>query len=156
MNRIKTDSKTRMLAKLRRAATTTIVAGAVAIVSACAQTRPAPAAGQDPLVISQATNAALQKYLGLIHSNQRGAFAVSADGANSYTFYCPDIACTPGLYGSLAVRKCESLSGQQCYLFYVSQDPRMAYSVSTAKGVPGRHGIKRAVPTTELPVFDHD
>ena len=85
---------TPFLSKLRRTATTVAIAGTVAIVTACAQTRPAPAAGQDPMVISQSTNNALQKYLGLIYPNQRGAFAVSADGANSYTFYCPDIACT--------------------------------------------------------------
>lgn len=156
MSAIKTHQKTRALAKLRRAATTTIVASAVAIVSACAQTRPAPAAGQDPLVISQSTNAALQKYLGLIYPNQRGAFAVSADGVNSYTYYCPDIACTPSLFGTFAVRQCESLSGQPCYLFFVAQDPRMAYSVATDKGAAGRHGIKRAMPINELPVFNRD
>ncbi|MDY0871943.1 hypothetical protein [Dongia rigui] len=147
-------TNTRLLTKLRRTATTTALALTVAAVTACAQTRPAPAAGQDPLVISQSTNTALQKYLGLIYPNQRGAFAVSMDGANSYTFYCPDIACTPSLFGSIAVRQCESLSGQPCYLFYVAQDPRMAYTIATTKGVIGRHGIKRGVPTNELPIMN--
>jgi len=145
-----------MLTKLRRTATTVAIAGTVAVVTACAQTRPAPAAGTEPLVISQSTNNALQKYLGLIYPNQRGAFAVSADGANSYTFYCPEIACTPSLFGSIAVRQCEGLSGQPCYLFYVAQDPRMAYTVASAKGVIGRHGIKRGTPTEELPVMRHN
>jgi len=145
---------TRLLTKLRRTATTVAIAGTVAIVTACAQTRPAPAAGQDPLVISQSTNDALQKYLRLIYPNLRGAFAVSADGANSYTFYCPDIACTPSLFGSIAVRQCESLSGQFCYLFYVAQDPRQAYTVAATKGVIGRHGIKRGIPTNELPIMN--
>jgi hypothetical protein len=145
--------KTRLLTKLHRTATTAAIAGTVAIVTACAQTRPAPAAGQDPLVISQSTNNALQKYLGLIYPNQRGAFAVSADGANSYTFYCPEIACTPSIFGSIAVRQCESLSGQACYLFFVAQDPRMAYTVASTKGVTGRHGIKRGTPTEELPIM---
>lgn len=144
---------TPFLTKLRRSATTVAIAGTVAVVTACSQTRPAPAAGQDPLVISQATNNALQKYLGLIYPNQRGAFAVSADGANSYTFYCPEISCTPSLFGSIAVRQCESLSGQPCYLFYVAQQPRMAYTVNAGKGIIGRHGIKRGTPTEELPVM---
>ncbi len=148
-----TSTKMTFLTKLRRTATTVAIAGTVAAVTACAQTRPAPAAGQDPLVISQSTNNALQKYLGLIYPNQRGAFAVSADGANSYTFYCPDIACTPSLFGSIAVRQCESLAGQPCYLFYVAQDPRLAYSVASTKGVTGRHGLKRGTPTDELPAF---
>ena len=147
---------TPFLSKLRRTATTVAIAGTVAIVTACAQTRPAPAAGQDPMVISQSTNNALQKYLGLIYPNQRGAFAVSADGANSYTFYCPEISCTPSLFGSIAVRQCESLSSQPCYLFYVAQEPRMAYSIASAKGVIGRHGIKRGTPTEELPVMRHN
>lgn len=146
-------TKTRFLTKLRRTATTAVIAGTVAAVTACAPTRPAPAAGQSPLVISQSTNNALQKYLGLIYPNQRGAFAVSMDGANSYTFYCPEIACTPSLFGSIAVRQCESLSGQPCYLFFVAQDPRMAYTVASSKGVIGRHGIKRGTPTEELPIM---
>ncbi|WP_374384656.1 hypothetical protein [Dongia sp.] len=156
MRTIKTRQSKRTLSKIRHAVTTTILVGAVAIVSACAQTRPAPAAGQDPLVISQGTNAALQKYLGLIYPNQRGAFAVSADGANSYTYYCPEISCTPTLFGSFAVRHCESLSGQPCYLFYVARDPRMAYSIATSSEIAGRHGIKRATPLSELPAFDRN
>ncbi|WP_374305898.1 hypothetical protein, partial [Ferrovibrio sp.] len=58
--------KTTLFTKLRRHGTTALLAGAVALISACAQTRPAPAAGQDPLVISQSTDAALQQYLAKI------------------------------------------------------------------------------------------
>lgn len=150
-----TSPKTPICTRLRRYGTTAALASVVALVSACAQTRPAPAAGQDPLVISQSTNAALQKYLGLIYPNQRGAFAVSSDGANSYTYYCPEIACTPSLFGGIAVSQCQSLSGQPCYLFYVAQQPRMAFTVAATKSKTGRHGIKRGRPTEELPIFRH-
>nr|WP_298688186.1 hypothetical protein [uncultured Dongia sp.] len=148
-----TPKPTAVLSKLRRYGATSALAGMVVLIAACAQTRPAPAAGQEPFVISQSTNNALQKYLALIYPNQRGAFAVSADGTNSYTYYCPEIACTPSLFGGIAVSQCESLSGQPCYLFYVARDPRMAYSIAEAKGIIGRHGLKRAMPTEELPAF---
>lgn len=142
-----------LVTKLRKSLTTIAITGLALVATSCAQNRAAPAAGQDPVVISQATDGALQKYLDLIYPNKRGAFAISADGANSYTYYCPEISCTPSLFGNLAVRQCESLSGQPCYLFYAAQEPRMAYTVATAKGVTGRHALSRGVPTEELPVF---
>ncbi len=146
-------AKTHLLIKLRKSFPIIAIAGIALVITACAQNHAAPAAGQDPLVISQATNGALQTYLNLIYPNKRGAFAVSADGANSYTYYCPEISCTPSLFGNLAVRQCESLSGQPCYLFYTAQEPRLAYAVATTKGVTGRHALNRGVPTEELPVF---
>lgn len=139
-----------ILSRLRRYGA---LGGLAVALAACVQTRPAPAAGNEPLVISQSTNAALHRYLALIYPNQRGAFAISADGANSYTYYCPEIACTPSLFGGIAVSQCRSLSGQECYLFYVARDPRMVYTVAANKGLIGRHGLRRAMPTEELPVF---
>lgn len=141
---------------LNRYSLTTIIAitASSAFLNACAQTGPAPLPGDDPLVISQATEDALQKYLSLIYPNKRGAFAVSADGANSYTFYCPEISCSPSLFGTPAVRQCESLSAQPCHLLYTAQSPRLAYTVSPSQGSAGRHGIKRGIPTEELPVVN--
>ncbi len=146
--------KTTLFTKLRRHGTTVLLAGVVALISACAQTRPAPAAGQDPLVISQSTDAALQQYLAKIYPNLRGAFAVSPDGQNSFYLFCPDISCNPPLYGGLAKTQCYSLTGAECILLYVGRDPRYAYTVSPTKTSVGHHGYRRATPLNELPVFD--
>jgi hypothetical protein len=146
--------KTTLFTKLRRHGTTVLLAGAVALVSACAQTRPAPAAGQEPLVISQSTNAALQQYLAKIYPNLRGAFAVSPDGQNSFYVYCPDISCSPPLFGGIAQSQCHSLTGQECLLFFVARDPRYAYTVAPTKTPVGHHGYRRARPVNELPIFD--
>jgi hypothetical protein len=137
--------------QLRRMGAVAAMAG---LLGACAQTAHAPAEGADPLVVSQSTNAALQEYLGWIYPNKRGAFAVSADGANSFAYYCPDVAC-PTLYGGYAVSHCQSLSNQDCYLFYVARQPRVAYTVAAGKGIIGRHGSRRALTTEELTTL-HD
>lgn len=144
---------TRLLAKLRRYGATGAVAGVVAILAACAQTRPAPAAGDDPLVLSQSTGRALQQYLAKVDT-YGGAFAVSPDGASSYYIYCPDVACSPPLYGGIAKSQCHSLSGQDCYLLYVRNQPRIAYTVANDKMATGHHGYRRAMPLNELPIFD--
>ena len=141
-------------AKLRRHGTTAVIGGLVAILTACAQTRPAPAAGQAPLVISQSTNAALQQYLAKVGPDLGGAFAVSPDGANSYYIYCPERFCSPSLYGGMAQSQCYSLSGQDCYLFYVRNEPRLAFTVAPDKtATAGHHGSRRAMPVSELPAF---
>lgn len=130
---------------------------AALMVSACTTARmPAPVPGATPLEISQATNDALNKYLALIDPNRRGAFAVSLDGLNSYTYYCPEISCQSNLFGGIATSQCESLSGQECVLLYSSREPRVAYTVSTAKREIGRHGQRRGRPLDELNLFGID
>ena len=147
---------TTFLTKLRRHGTLAALAGVTMLASACVQTRPAPAAGQDPFVISQSTNASLRDYLGKIYPNLRGAFAVSADGANSYYVFCPDILCSPGNFSGIAQSQCRSLSGQDCYLFYVHNEPRMAFTVADQKTPPGRHGFRRGRPLDELPIYNRN
>lgn len=125
-----------------------------AALAACAAPQAATTPGAAPLEISQATEAALSQYLARLDPMRRGAFAVSADGRNSYGIYCPEIGCQINVFGSLAVSQCESLSSQECRLLYVALDPRIAYTVATAKGPAGRHGLKRARPLEELPMFN--
>ena len=147
------STKIPTLTRLRRFGTTAVLAGTVGIITACAQTAPAPAAGQEPLVISQSTNSALQQYLRHVLPNRGGAFAVSPDGLNSYYVYCPEITCSPNLFGGIAKKQCQSLSGQECMLFYVRNEPRRAYTVATEKTVAGRHGSRRAMPLSEMQFF---
>jgi hypothetical protein len=151
-----TPKPTTFLTKLRRHGTVAVLAGITMVASACAQTRPAPAAGQDPFVISQSTNASLREYLAKISPNLRGAFAVSADGANSFYVYCPDILCSPGNFSGIATSQCRSLSGQECYLFYAHHEPRMAYTVATEKTPIGHHGFRRGRPLSELPMYNRN
>lgn len=146
-----TRKPTTFLTKLRRHSTVAALAGVTMLASACVQTRPAPAAGQDPFVISQSTNASLREYLAKISPNLRGAFAVSADGANSYYVYCPDILCSPGNFSGIAQSQCHSLTGQECFLFYAHSEPRMAFTVAAEKTPTGRHGFRRGRPLSELP-----
>jgi hypothetical protein len=120
------------------------------LVSACVQAPPAPVAGVEPLVITQQSNSELQDYLKAIYPVWRGAFAISDNGKDSYYFYCPDAACTVALFGGIATAQCESLSGQHCSLLYVNSAPRVAYTVSTAKSVDGRHGSRRGWPVDEV------
>lgn len=127
-----------------------ILFGAAAILAACAQRAPAPVAGEEPLVISQSTNASLQEYLAKIYPNLRGAFAITPDGANSFYFYCPDIGCSVSLYGGIALSQCRSLTAQDCILFYVADEPRRAYTVATEKSPIGHHGYRRAMPLDEM------
>lgn len=146
---------TNVLAKLRRHGATCVIGGLVIALAACAHIPEPPAPGQEPLVISQSTNAALQQYLAKV-GTYGGAFAVSLDGENSYYVYCPDVTCTPSLYGGIAQTQCYSLSGQECYLFYVRNQPRIAYTVAPQKSSGGHHGSRRAQPLDELPAFRND
>jgi len=147
---------TTYLSRLRRGGIAGAMASTVAILAACAQSTSVPAAGQEPLVISQSTNDSLQEYLAKIRPNMRGVFAVSPDGANSYYVYCPDISCNPPLYGGIAKTQCYSLSGQECMLLYVWDEPRRAYTVNSQQTPVGRHGHRRARPLDEMPIFNRN
>jgi len=136
---------------LRRLGLATMTIALAGILAACAGPRvPTPMQGAAPFEISQATYAALQEYVDQIYPVRRGVFAVSADGNNSFYFYCPDASCETNLFGHVAVSQCESLSGQECEMFYVGLEPRRAYTVSVNKGVAGRHGHRRARPLDEI------
>ncbi|TDQ82337.1 hypothetical protein A8950_2160 [Dongia mobilis] len=129
------------------------IAFLAATLAGCAAPQAATTPGAAPLVISQSTAEALQEYLGKLDPMRRGAFAVSVDGRNSYGVYCPEISCQINVFGGTALSQCRSLSGQECRLLYVAMEPRIAFTVATAKGPAGKHGLKRARPLDELPAF---
>lgn len=133
-----------------RALTAAVMAGTMLV--ACAAPRPAaaPTPGAAPFEISQATNAALLKYFDLIGQQQRGAFAVSADGNNSYAYYCPDLVCYSNLFTGVATSQCESGTGQECIVLFLAREPRAAFSVAGDKGIPGKHAVRRAKTLDEV------
>lgn len=101
----------------------------------------APATGA-PLSISNATSGQLTKYLALVRVTRPGAFAVSADGRNSFFTWCDDTTCKANNYSIPAVNGCRSLSGQECVVLYVRNQPRFAFS-RTVDSEPGRHGSEQ-------------
>jgi hypothetical protein len=115
------------------------------------QTSPAPAAGQEPLVISQSTNAALQKYLA--HLSEPARRLCRQHGWSQFLYhYCPEIACT-----HVAVRwhRRRNANAERPALPLPWHSSRAGLTVAATKSPTGRHGIKRGTPTEELPVFRH-
>lgn len=111
------------------------------IVTACAantdrqQQSPAGA----PQSIGEATSGHLLQYLARVKSTRPGAFAVSADGADSFYTWCDDIACMTQNYSIPALNGCRSISGKECFVLYVRNQPRFAFS-RRVDGQTGRHG----------------
>lgn len=101
----------------------------------------APATGA-PLSISNATSGQLTKYLALVRATRPGAFAVSADGRNSFFTWCDDTTCKASNYSIPALNGCRSLAGQDCVVLYFRNQPRFAFS-RTVDSEPGRHGSEQ-------------
>lgn len=127
---------------------------AAALLGGCAATTAAPTPGAAPFEISQTTNNNLQTYLKEIGLHNGGAFAVSVDGNNSFMNYCPERVCVSNLFGGIASSRCESISGQECFLLFVGREPRRAFSVAADKGVTGQHGRREEMPHDLAPIFD--
>jgi hypothetical protein len=142
-------AKVQMGKRPRRALTAAVMAGI--LMGACTTPRAAaPTPGATPFEISQSTNAALQEYFGLIGQHQRGAFAVSADGKNSYAYYCPDLVCYSNLFTGVATSQCESMTGQECIVLFLAREPRAAFTVAADKGIAGNHAVRRAKTLDEV------
>jgi hypothetical protein len=127
---------------------------AAAMLGGCAATAATPTPGETPFEISQSTNNALQLYLTEIGLHNGGAFAVSVDGNSSFMNYCPERVCISNLFGGVASSRCESISGQECFLLFVGREPRRAFSVAADKGVTGQHGKREELPHDLAPVFN--
>lgn len=127
---------------------------AAVMLGGCAATAAAPTVGAAPFEISQTTNDALQRYLQEIGPHNPGAFAVSADGQNSFMNYCPERVCASNLFGGIASARCESMSGQECLLLFVGREPRHAFSVSADKGVTGKHGKRQEMIHDMIPALN--
>lgn len=124
-----------------------VAAGLLLGLAACAASGErayAPATGA-PLSISNATSAELTKYLALVRATRPGAFAVSADGKDSFFTWCDDTTCKTSNYSIPALNSCRALAGQDCVVLYVRNEPRFAFS-RTVDSDPGRHGSQQQQP----------
>jgi hypothetical protein len=105
--------------------------------AACAPSAPPSRA---PVAISPETNAEISKYLRIVKSTRPGAFAVSADGRDSFFTYCEEISCAAPSYTQPALRGCQSYSGAPCTILFTRNEPRLAFTRAEAAGTGGRHG----------------
>ncbi len=118
-----------------------LLAGLAFGLAACApgeERASAPATGA-PLSISNATSGELTEYLARVKATRPGAFAVSADGKDSFYTWCDDTSCVAPNYSMPALNGCRALSGKDCVVLYVRNQPRFAFS-RTVDSTPGKHG----------------
>lgn len=111
----------------------------LALAGCAANTDRQQAATDAPQSIGETTSGELIAYLAKVKSTRPGAFAISADGADSYYAWCDDIACTTSNYSIPALNGCRSISGKDCFVLYVRNQPRFAFS-RRVDGRTGRHG----------------
>ncbi len=107
--------------------------------AACATPHAAPRSAT-PIAVTPETQGEIAKYLRIVKSTRPGAFAVSADGRNSYFTYCDEIACAVSNYSQPALRGCQSFSGAPCVVLYVRNEPRAAIGRTETASTGGRHG----------------
>ena len=115
------------------------LAPAVLGLAACATPYAAPRSAT-PVAVTPETQGEIAKYLRIVKSTRPGAFAVSADGRNSYFTYCEEIACAASNYSQPALRGCQSFSGAPCVILYVRNEPRAAIGRTETASTGGRHG----------------
>jgi hypothetical protein len=118
----------------------------VLTLSACAADSDRQQAATDaPQSIGETTSGELLAYLAKVKSTRPGAFAVSSDGADSFYAWCDDINCMTTNYSIPALNGCRSVSGKECYVLYVRNQPRFAFS-RRVDGRTGRHGAQEQPP----------
>lgn len=121
-------------------------ASLILTVSACAANTDRQQAATDaPQSIGETTSGELLGYLSKVKSTRPGAFAVSSDGADSFYAWCDDITCMTTNYSIPALNGCRSVSGKECYVLYVRNQPRFAFS-RRVDGRTGRHGSQEQPP----------
>lgn len=103
----------------------------------------APSDAGPPIAISPATQGELASYLQKVKATRPGAFAVSADGLDSFYTWCDDIACVTYNYSIPALRGCRSFSGKQCVVLYVRNGPRRAFTRADTAASGGQHGSQQ-------------
>lgn len=118
----------------------------VLALSACAANTDRQQAATDaPQSIGETTSGELVAYLSRVKSTRPGAFAVSADGADSFYAWCDDITCMTTNYSIPALNGCRGVSGKECFVLYVRNQPRFAFS-RRVDGRTGRHGSQEQPP----------
>jgi hypothetical protein len=119
---------------------------AILALSACAANTDRQQAATDaPQSIGETTSGELVAYLARVKSTRPGAFAVSSDGADSFYAWCDDITCMTTNYSIPALNGCRSTSGKECFVLYVRNQPRFAFS-RRVDGRTGRHGSQEQPP----------
>lgn len=129
---------------LRRSAVLLAVALGLAACAATEDRQQQSPAGA-PQSIGEATSGHLLQYLARVKSTRPGAFAVSSDGADSFYAWCDDISCMTQNYSIAALNGCRSISGKECFVLYVRNQPRFAFS-RRVDGQTGRHGDEEQRP----------
>ena len=112
---------------------------AAPVIAGCASPYAAPQSA-GPVAITPETQGEIAKYLRIVKSTRPGAFAVSADGRNSFFTYCEEIACVASNYSQPALRGCQSFSGAPCIILYVRNEPRATVTRVETAASGGRHG----------------
>lgn len=105
----------------------------------------------DSIEISDRVWGHYQEYLRTIGSAKPGAFAVSRDGYSSYYVYCRDVRCMSGpTYSNDALRRCEDMANQECFVFAIRQDIKVAYTLAPKSApVVSQSPVPAAVVTSE-------
>lgn len=135
------------MSQFSKLAAALLVSGLAACSTADAD-RQAPTTGA-PQSIGETASGQLIQYLARVKSTRPGAFAVSADGADSFYAWCDDITCMTSNYSMPALNGCRSLAGKECFVLYVRNQPRFAFS-RRVDGQTGRHGSQ------EQPAIEFD
>jgi hypothetical protein len=111
--------------------------------AACAPIKPKmPPSGQ-PIALSPATQGELAAYLQRVKVTRPRAFAISADGRNSFYTWCKDIACATLNYVSPALWGCRSLAGMDCFILYVRHEQRLLFTHTKMPGKAVSKGLGR-------------
>lgn len=126
-----------------------IAAGCILLaLTGCAASEP-KTLPSGPIAISPQTEGALSAYLRKVKVTRPGAFAVSADGRNSFYTWCNDIACATLNYVSPALWGCRSLTDTDCFILYVRHEQRLVFTLTENAGPGGQHGSWEAAPRIE-------
>ena len=120
-----------------------IVASALAL-SLVASAAPAETVTNGAVIaLSPATQGELAAYLAKVKVTRPGAFAVSPDGRSSFYTWCDDTACGTTNYSFPALRGCQGLSGAECLILYVRNQPRLLSARANNAEPGGQHGSEQ-------------
>ena len=111
----------------------------VLVLAGCASS-PSPDGAGPPIAISPTTQGELASYLQKVKVTRPGAFAVSADGLDSFYTWCDDTVCMTYNYSIPALQGCRSFSGKECVVLYVRNEPRRPFTRAANAAPGGQHG----------------
>lgn len=115
-----------------------------------------PAAAEDgTLVLHPAVWEAFQEYSDM---QRPGAFAVSRDGSVYGYAYCPEVRCTFNTGKKVALESCAENGGEDCVVFAVERDIKVAYHVLdvTAVGACPSGPVPEVTIVADVPPVVYD